>query len=129
MSRLGSPTDNLSREWSGSATDIGSQLTAENRSIEVGGDSVVHRWFGNTQTNAPPLLCLQHFRGNLDFWDTMMHTKNSQLLAERLPNAHLRIYPDANHGFLDQYPELFADQRWGASTLDATTKRQEREDK
>jgi hypothetical protein len=38
--------------------------------------------------------------------DTMMHTKNSHLLAERLPNAHLRIYPDANHGFLNQYPEL-----------------------
>jgi pimeloyl-ACP methyl ester carboxylesterase len=41
--------------------------------------------------------------------DTMMHTKNSQLLADRLPNAHLRIYPDTNHGFLNQYPELFAD--------------------
>jgi len=41
--------------------------------------------------------------------DTMMHTKNSQLLADNLPNAHLRIYPDANHGFLNQYPELFAD--------------------
>ncbi|HEY8625632.1 MAG TPA: alpha/beta hydrolase [Solirubrobacteraceae bacterium] len=41
--------------------------------------------------------------------DTMMHTKNSQLLADRLPNAHLRVYPDANHGFLNQYPELFAD--------------------
>jgi pimeloyl-ACP methyl ester carboxylesterase len=42
--------------------------------------------------------------------DTMMHTHNSQLLTERLPNAQLRIYPDAGHGFLDQYPELFADQ-------------------
>jgi pimeloyl-ACP methyl ester carboxylesterase len=41
--------------------------------------------------------------------DLMMHTKNSHLLAEQLPNAELRIYPDANHGFLDQYPELFAD--------------------
>ena len=41
--------------------------------------------------------------------DRMMHTKNSRLLAERLPNSLLRIYPDANHGFLDQYPELFAD--------------------
>jgi pimeloyl-ACP methyl ester carboxylesterase len=41
--------------------------------------------------------------------DRMMHTKNSRLLVERLPNAELRIYPDANHGFLDQYPELFAD--------------------
>jgi len=58
MSRLGSPTDNLSRDWSGSAPDIGSQLTAENRSIEVGGDSLVYRRFGNTETNAPPLLCL-----------------------------------------------------------------------
>jgi pimeloyl-ACP methyl ester carboxylesterase len=41
--------------------------------------------------------------------DQMMHTENSRLLAEQLPNAELRIYPDANHGFLDQYPELFAD--------------------
>ena len=41
--------------------------------------------------------------------DTMMHTRNSHLLAERLPNAQLRIYPDAGHGFLNQYPELFAD--------------------
>jgi pimeloyl-ACP methyl ester carboxylesterase len=41
--------------------------------------------------------------------DTMMHTQNSHLLAEHLPNAQLRIYPDAGHGFLNQYPELFAD--------------------
>jgi pimeloyl-ACP methyl ester carboxylesterase len=41
--------------------------------------------------------------------DTMMHTQNSHLLAEQLPNAQLRIYPDAGHGFLNQYPELFAD--------------------
>jgi pimeloyl-ACP methyl ester carboxylesterase len=40
--------------------------------------------------------------------DTMMHTQNSHLLAERLPDARLRIYPDAGHGFLNQYPELFA---------------------
>jgi pimeloyl-ACP methyl ester carboxylesterase len=243
MTTLGSPPDRLSRYRSASATGIGSQLTAENRWIEVGGDTLVYRRFSNTQTNAAPLLCLQHFRGNLDFWDpalvdriaqelallrpwlvrrlvlagtgpqggpdlhrwtddvyanacaeemtaettlniffsgsqdsrakgmdylertqrrqvdrdaptdlatrdaqlaaitawgipveaqppgrdhpthlrgrrrqrhhdahqNMMHTKNSQLLAERLPNAHLRIYPDANHGFLNQYPELFAD--------------------
>jgi dienelactone hydrolase len=38
-----------------------------------------------------------------------MQTKHRQLLADRLPNAHLRIYPDANHGFLDQYPEMFPD--------------------
>jgi len=40
----------------------------------------------------------------------MMHTSNSRLLDDRLPNAHLRVYPDANHGFLNQSPELFADQ-------------------
>jgi pimeloyl-ACP methyl ester carboxylesterase len=40
--------------------------------------------------------------------DTMMHTQNSHLLDERLPDARLRIYADANHGFLNQYPELFA---------------------
>src|SRR3954465_11463956 len=42
--------------------------------------------------------------------DTMMHTHNSHLLAEHLPNAQLRIYPDAGHGFLDQHPEQFADE-------------------
>jgi pimeloyl-ACP methyl ester carboxylesterase len=41
--------------------------------------------------------------------DPMMHTQNSHLLAERLPNAQLRIYPDAGHGFLNQYPQLFAE--------------------
>jgi pimeloyl-ACP methyl ester carboxylesterase len=41
--------------------------------------------------------------------DTMMITENSYLLAHYLPDAQLRIYPDAGHGFLDQYPEQFAD--------------------
>lgn len=41
--------------------------------------------------------------------DTFLFTENSQLLAHHLPNAQLRIYPDAGHGFLDQYPERFAD--------------------
>ena len=41
--------------------------------------------------------------------DTMMITENSYLLAHHIPNAQLRIYPDAGHGFLNQDPELFAD--------------------
>jgi pimeloyl-ACP methyl ester carboxylesterase len=41
--------------------------------------------------------------------DTMMITENSYLLTHHIPNAQLRIYPDAGHGFLNQYPELFAD--------------------
>ena len=30
-------------------------------------------------------------------------------VADRLANANLCVYPDANHGFLNQYPDLFAD--------------------
>jgi len=50
--------------------------------------------------------------------DTMIHTENSYLLAHLLPNAQLGIYPDSGHGFLDQYPELFADQSRRFSTAD-----------
>jgi pimeloyl-ACP methyl ester carboxylesterase len=41
--------------------------------------------------------------------DMMIPTVNSQLLADRLPNARLRLYPDAAHGFLFQYPRQFAE--------------------
>ena len=41
--------------------------------------------------------------------DTMIPTINSQILADHLPNARLRIYPDAGHGFLFQYPTEFAE--------------------
>ena len=41
--------------------------------------------------------------------DMMIPTINSQLLADHLPNARLRIYPDAAHGFLFQYPRQFAE--------------------
>jgi pimeloyl-ACP methyl ester carboxylesterase len=40
--------------------------------------------------------------------DRMVPTPNSHLLAARLPDARLRIYPDAGHGFLFQYPREFA---------------------
>jgi pimeloyl-ACP methyl ester carboxylesterase len=40
--------------------------------------------------------------------DRMIPTSNTHLLAERLPDAKLRIYPDAGHGFLFQYPSEFA---------------------
>jgi pimeloyl-ACP methyl ester carboxylesterase len=40
--------------------------------------------------------------------DRMVPTRNSHLLADRLPNARVRIYPDAGHGFLFQYPREFA---------------------
>lgn len=40
--------------------------------------------------------------------DVMVPTVNSYLLAGHIPNAQLSIYPDANHGFLFQYPREFA---------------------
>ena len=40
--------------------------------------------------------------------DVMVPTVNSYLLAGHIPDARLKIYPDANHGFLFQYPHEFA---------------------
>jgi pimeloyl-ACP methyl ester carboxylesterase len=41
--------------------------------------------------------------------DTMMRTSNSNLLAEKIPGAQLRIYPDSGHGFLNQHPAQFGE--------------------
>jgi len=40
--------------------------------------------------------------------DRMVPTPNTSLLTERLPNAQLKIYPDAGHSFLFQYPAELA---------------------
>ena len=40
----------------------------------------------------------------------MVPTANTRLLADRLPNAQLKIYADSGHGFLFQYPAEFAEQ-------------------
>ena len=50
-------------------SDVATQLTAENRSVDIEGVTLVYRRFGTADTDAPPLVCLQHFRGNLDNWD------------------------------------------------------------
>jgi pimeloyl-ACP methyl ester carboxylesterase len=42
--------------------------------------------------------------------DRMVPTLNTRLLADRLPNAQLKIYADSGHGFLFQYPAEFAEQ-------------------
>lgn len=71
------------------------QLTADNRSIVIGGDSFVYRRFGNTQTNAP-LLCLQHFRGNLDFWDPALVDRIAvQRTRSSTRNDRLRLVLDS----------------------------------
>ncbi|MCU1427045.1 MAG: alpha/beta hydrolase, partial [Actinomycetia bacterium] len=81
------------------STGDGGQLRAENRSVEVDGDSLVYRRFGNAQTDAPPLLCLQHFRGNLDNWDPALVDRLAQdrevvLLANRGVGASTGVVPD-----------------------------------
>jgi len=52
-------------EWRlGYSPNTGSALDAENRSVAIEGATLVYRRFGNAETEAPPLVCLQHFRGN-----------------------------------------------------------------
>jgi pimeloyl-ACP methyl ester carboxylesterase len=40
--------------------------------------------------------------------DTMIPTVNSHILGDHLPDARVRIFPDAGHGFLFQWPVEFA---------------------
>jgi pimeloyl-ACP methyl ester carboxylesterase len=81
-------------------SDSGSQLNTENRSVDVDGDLLVYRRFGNAQTDAPPLLCLQHFRGNLDNWDPALVDRLAQdreviLLDNRGVGASTGVVPDS----------------------------------
>jgi len=39
--------------------------------------------------------------------DLIIPTMNSYVLQQKLPNAQLILYPDANHGSFYQYPDLF----------------------
>lgn len=39
--------------------------------------------------------------------DLIIPTVNAFVLAQRLPNAQLILYPDSGHGFLFQYHTLF----------------------
>ena len=76
-----------------------SQLTAENRAAEVDGETFVYRRFGADETGAPPLLCLQHFRGNLDYWDPALVDRLAEgreviLLANRGVGASTGVVPD-----------------------------------
>jgi pimeloyl-ACP methyl ester carboxylesterase len=40
--------------------------------------------------------------------DTMIPPVNCHILARHIPNARVRIFPDAGHGFLSQWPREFA---------------------
>ena len=47
-------------------------LSAPTRLVEVNGDKFAYRRWGNSTTDQPPLLMLQHFRGGMDHWDPLM---------------------------------------------------------
>src|SRR5436305_13482605 len=84
------------------AHTTGSQLTAANQSIQIDGDSFVYRRFGNQQTDAPPLLGLQHFRGNLDSWDPALVDRLARdreviLLDNRGVGGSTGVVPDNVH--------------------------------
>jgi len=65
-------------------------------------------WAGNGSTVgelrniSQPTLIVNGIR------DIMVPTPNSFLLARKIPNAQLVIYPDSGHGALFQYPETFS---------------------
>jgi pimeloyl-ACP methyl ester carboxylesterase len=40
--------------------------------------------------------------------DTMIPTQNAHILGQHLPNARVRIFDDAGHGFLFQWPVEYA---------------------
>ncbi|WP_029625530.1 alpha/beta fold hydrolase [Sphingomonas sp. PAMC 26605] len=42
--------------------------------------------------------------------DLMVPSVNSLILSQNMPSALLSLYPDAGHGAIFQYPELFTDQ-------------------
>ncbi len=49
------------------------QVTADNLTVDAANDiTYAYRRFGEADTDAPPLLFLQHFRGNLDNWDPLL---------------------------------------------------------
>ena len=92
-------THELSRDTRAPATTPDSQLSTPNRSIHVDGDSLMYRRFGNEQTDAPPLVCLQHFRGNLDSWDPALVDRLAQdreviLLDNRGVGGSTGVVPD-----------------------------------
>ena len=92
-------TTEVDKDTAAAVTGAGSQLTAENRWVEVDGDRFVYRRFGNARTDAPVLLCLQHFRGNLDNWDPALVDRLAQdreviLVANRGVGSSTGVVPD-----------------------------------
>ena len=92
-------TTHINQDTAAGTSDTGSQLTAKTPSAEIDGATLVYRRFGDQQTGAAPLVCLQHFRGNLDFWDPILVDRVAKdreviLLANRGVGASTGTVPD-----------------------------------
>jgi pimeloyl-ACP methyl ester carboxylesterase len=93
-----------------------SHNTAQTELIEAAGVEFAYRRFGRPA--GLPLVMLQHFRGNPDNWDPALTDALAserdvilvELMAGLIPDAQIRIYPDAAHGFLFQYLTEVADE-------------------
>jgi pimeloyl-ACP methyl ester carboxylesterase len=90
------------------------RLRSENRDPEVNGKvapaqiEAIGRWgapqekpFEYLKSIRQPTLVVNGGK------DVIIYPVNSFILQQHLPNAQLILYPDANHGSLYQYPELF----------------------
>lgn len=71
--------------------------------------AAILKWWGGVGATIPelgnitqPVLVINGDK------DVMVPTPNAILLAERIPNAQLIIYPNSGHGALFQYPETFS---------------------
>jgi hypothetical protein len=63
-----------------------SQLSAEHRFIEVDGDSLVYRRFGNAQADAAALLCLQPFAAT-----STTGTRRSWIVSPRIAKSSCSV--------------------------------------
>jgi hypothetical protein len=57
-----------------SVIDKAGAAYAANLHIDVTGERFAYRRFGSPSATLPPLVLLQHFRGNLDYWDPARST-------------------------------------------------------
>jgi len=105
--------------------------TAPTQYVETNGIRFAYRRFG--KSGGVPLVFNIHFTGTMDHWDpavtdgfardrevmlfnnagdtdVIIYSINSWILQQKIPNAQLILYPDANHGSLYQYPKRFVTQ-------------------
>jgi pimeloyl-ACP methyl ester carboxylesterase len=84
---------------------------AENVSVESGKQQIAAwlDWVAPNPRNSYDRLSelkMPVFVANGDE-DVIIATYNSWVLMKHIPNAHLHIYPNANHGFLYQHAKIF----------------------